>query len=203
MKQGDPVKKVAGRGVVVRGNDVDTDQIIPARYMKVVSFDGLGEFAFGDQREDMKSRGEVHPFDNPVHQGASILFGNKNFGCGSSREHAPQSLMRWGISCIIAESFAEIFAGNCTSLGIPTAVLSSDQIDEVMSTLEETPSAEVSLNLENKELTIGSRTYHVDMSETYRSALVLGKWDSTAILLEHIDEVEAKRNDLVYLRDFA
>ncbi len=202
MKQGDPIKQVAGRGIVVRGNDVDTDQIIPARYMKVVSFDGLGEFAFGDQREDMKSRGEIHPFDNPVYQGAAILFGNKNFGCGSSREHAPQSLMRWGISCIIAESFAEIFAGNCTSLGIPTAILSSEQINDVMSSLEDNPSIEVSLDLENKELTLGSRTYHVDMSETYRSALVLGKWDSTAILLEHINEVEAKRQDLVYLRDF-
>ncbi len=203
MKQGDPIKQVVGQGVVVRGNDVDTDQIIPARYMKVVSFDGLGEFAFGDQREDVKNKGEVHPFDNPLFQDASLLLGNKNFGCGSSREHAPQSLMRWGISCIIAESFAEIFAGNCTSLGIPTAVLSAEQIEEVMGAIEADPSLEIRLDLQSKELFVGSRSYGVDMSETYRNALVLGKWDSTAILLENIEEVVQKGEELPYMRNIS
>lgn len=117
------ISKVSGTGVTVRGNDIDTDRIIPARFMKVITFDGLEKFAFEDARAEAKRQGQVHPFGQPAHKGASILVVNKNFGCGSSREHAPQALMRWGIKAIVGESFAEIFFGNCVSLGVPCLTL--------------------------------------------------------------------------------
>ncbi len=203
MKQGEPITRVTGTGLVLGGNDIDTDQIIPARYMKVVTFDGLGQYAFGDLREDAKQQGKVHPFDDARYQGARFLFSNKNFGCGSSREHAPQSLMRWGISAVIAESFAEIFAGNCTSLGIPTAVIAPEELEEVMRRVQENPQIEISLDLNACTLQVGEASYSVDMSETYRNALRLGKWDSTTLLLEHIEEAEAKGATLPYMHGFA
>ncbi len=203
MKLGEPIIEVKGSGVVLRGNDIDTDQIIPARYMKVVTFDGLGEFAFGDLRAEAKEKGEIHPLDNPSYAGATFLLSNKNFGCGSSREHAPQSLMRWGIGAVVAESFAEIFAGNCTSLGIPTVILSAEVIEEVMNRVEKEPKTEILLDLEGLTLKVGETQHSVAMSETYRNALRMGKWDSTTILLEQIDAVEAKGAELPYMSNFA
>ncbi len=141
------VARVEGSAVAVRGNDIDTDRIIPARFLKVITFDGIGEFAFQDVRIDENGTVTDHPFNNPAYQQASILLTNRNFGCGSSREHAPQALMRWGIQAIIGESFAEIFAGNCNALGIPAVTVGQSEIAELMSMVESNPDARISLDL--------------------------------------------------------
>lgn len=126
------IARVQGTAIAVPGNDIDTDRIIPARFLKVVSFEGIGEFAFQDVRMDENGTVTDHPFNNPVYREASILLVNKNFGCGSSREHAPQALTRWGIKAIIGESFAEIFAGNCNVLGVPAVTVSESRQQTVL-----------------------------------------------------------------------
>ena len=141
------IDEVHGHAIVVPGNDIDTDQIIPARFMKVVTFDGLGKYAFHDVRYDEKGNERAHPFNDHRYHGASILVVNRNFGCGSSREHAPQALMRAGIQAIVGESFAEIFAGNCTAMGIPAVALSSEEISFLMDEIKRDPQMELALSL--------------------------------------------------------
>jgi 3-isopropylmalate/(R)-2-methylmalate dehydratase small subunit len=144
------VDRVSGTGIPVRGNDIDTDQIIPARFMKVVTFDGLGEFAFFDQRFDSEDEEKDHPFNEERFRDANVLVVNANFGCGSSREHAPQALMRWGIDAIVGESFASIFAGNCLALGIPTVTASTEEIGALQAFVEENPDAELTVDVERE-----------------------------------------------------
>lgn len=197
------IKHLAGRGIVVRGNDIDTDQIIPARFMKVVTFDGLGEYAFYDLRFDEKGEKKAHPFNEEKYAGSSILFVNRNFGCGSSWEHAPQALMRSGIRAVVGESFAEIFAGNCTAMGIPTITMDHQEVQSIMDIVENDPSSPVEIDLPASSLTIGGKTYPFSMSPAYRSALIAGNWDSTSVLLSNVEGISRHAATIPYLNGFS
>ena len=204
MAQHSPaVRRVAGTGIAVRGNDIDTDRIIPARYLKVVTFDGLGEYAFRDVRYTDTGETTDHPFNDPACRNAAILLVNRNFGCGSSREHAPQALLRWGIKAIVGESFAEIFAGNCNALGIPAVSVGADAIESLMRRVESDPLATIEVDLEEREVRCGGERYTMEFVETYRQSLVSGSWDSTAVLLAHREEIAATAGRLPYMSGFA
>jgi 3-isopropylmalate/(R)-2-methylmalate dehydratase small subunit len=200
----DTVKKVTGTGVPVRGNDVDTDEIIPARFLKVVTFDGLGQFAFFDERFDDEDEPLEHPFNEQRFQGASVLAVNANFGCGSSREHAPQALMRWGIDAVVGESFAEIFAGNCLALGIPTVTASQTDVEALQDFVDEHPDAEIEVDVEAEEVRYGGTddttptTIDASVDDAQRRALVDGVWDTTALMAANADSVEATAGSLPY-----
>ncbi|AEH37016.1 3-isopropylmalate dehydratase small subunit [Halopiger xanaduensis] len=197
------VNYVTGSGIPIRGNDIDTDQIIPARFMKVVTFDGLGEFAFFDVRFDDDDNPKDHPMNEDRYQDSSVMVVNSNFGCGSSREHAPQALMRWGIDAIIGESFAEIFAGNCLALGIPTVTADSETIQELQDWVDEHPDEEIEIDVEAEEVTYGGRTIDVTVDEAQRKALVEGVWDTTALMKSNAGEVRKKAEELPYVEDAA
>ncbi|RLM57221.1 3-isopropylmalate dehydratase small subunit [Halobellus sp. Atlit-31R] len=193
------IDSVSGTGVPVRGNDIDTDQIIPARFMKVVTFDGLGEFAFFDQRFDENDDPKDHPFNDQRFQGASVLAVNANFGCGSSREHAPQALMRWGIDAIVGESFAEIFAGNCLALGIPTVTADHETVAELQEWIEAHPDEEIDVDVEAETVTYGDTTVEATVDEAQRRALTNGVWDTTALMKSNADAVDEKAAELPYV----
>ncbi len=196
---------LSGRGIVLRGNDIDTDRIIPARYLRTVVFDGLGEHAFEDDRGQLKQQGHVHAFDDPRFAGAEILLVNKNFGCGSSREHAPQAIKRWGrgIKAIVGESFAEIFFGNCVALGIPCAVVTAASIEQAMVLVEHEPQCTVTLDVMTKKLTLGSMSVGFEMGDGIRQQFLEGRWDTTAELLANKDAVVAAARKLPYLRNWS
>ena len=185
------ISRIAGRGVPVSGDDIDTDRIIPARYLKCVTFDGLGPHAFHDDRFDARDRPKGHPFDDPRFRGASILVTGRNFGCGSSREHAPQSLYYAGIRAIVAESFAEIFFGNATTLGLPCVRLKRDDRVALAALIEENPAREIVLDLAGTPptLRVAEREFVVELPEATRRGLVEGQWDPLAQLLDGRDEV--------------
>ena len=195
------VDYVSGSGIPIRGNDIDTDQIIPARFMKVVTFDGLGEFAFFDQRFDENDEPKEHPMNEERFQDSSIMVVNSNFGCGSSREHAPQALMRWGIDAIVGESFAEIFAGNCLALGIPTVTADSETIQELQDWVDEHPDGEIEVDVESETVTYGDEEIDVTVDDAQRKALVEGVWDTTALMKSNAGEVRKKAEDLPYVED--
>ncbi|MFC4543301.1 3-isopropylmalate dehydratase small subunit [Halosolutus amylolyticus] len=197
------VDAVSGTGVPIRGNDIDTDQIIPARFMKVVTFDGLGEFAFFDQRFDENDDQKDHPMNEERFQDSSVMVVNSNFGCGSSREHAPQALMRWGIDAIIGESFAEIFAGNCLALGIPTVTADSETIEELQDWVDANPDGEIEIDVAAEEVTYGGETIDVTVDDAQRKALVEGVWDTTALMKSNAGEVAKLAQDLPYVEDRA
>jgi len=194
----DTVTQVTGTGVPVRGNDVDTDEIIPARFLKVVTFDGLGQFAFFDERFDDEDEPLDHPFNEKRFQGASVLAVNANFGCGSSREHAPQALMRWGIDAVVGESFAEIFAGNCLALGIPTVTASQEDVEALQAYVDEHPDADIEVDVEAEEVRYGDTTIDASVDDAQRRALVDGVWDTTALMAANADSVEATAASLPY-----
>ena len=193
------ITQVAGRGMYVPGDDLDTDRIIPARFMKCITFDGLGEFAFYDARAFAKDAGEIHPLDDPRFQGASILLSGSNFGCGSSREHAPQALYRYGLRAVIAESFAEIFFGNSITLGMPCVIASGEDIRAIAKLIESDPAAFLTLDLTEKKLSIADMDFPISIPAHAYEALVSGKWDAIADLLEGIDEVQARAATLPYM----
>jgi 3-isopropylmalate/(R)-2-methylmalate dehydratase small subunit len=193
------ITQVAGRGVYVPGDDLDTDRIIPARFMKCITFDGLGEFAFYDARAFAKEAGEIHPLDDSRFQGASILLSGSNFGCGSSREHAPQALYRFGIRAIIAESFAEIFFGNSITLGMPCVVAKGADIRAMAKLIEADPAAVLTLDLNGKKLSIADTDFPIEIAAHAHEALVAGKWDAIADLLEGLDAVRARAAALPYM----
>jgi len=195
------VERVSGTGVPVRGNDIDTDQIIPARFMKVVTFDGLGEFAFFDQRFDDEDDPKDHPLNDEQFQDASVMVVNANFGCGSSREHAPQALMRWGIDALVGESFAEIFAGNCLALGVPTVTADAETVVELQEWVDDHPDGEIEVDVAAGEVRYGDRTVEVDVDDAQRKALVDGIWDTTALMKSNREAIRETAADLPYVDD--
>lgn len=193
------IKEFKGKGIAVRGNDIDTDRIIPARFMKCVTFEGLGVYAFNDERVDGNGRSKNHPFDDSRWSGNPVLIGNANFGCGSSREHAPQALKDYGTRAIIGESFAEIFAGNCSSLGIPALTLSAADVGELQSLIETNPETVISIDLNNLEVKAGNMGWKAEMPEAYRQALLDGSWDSTTVLAEGAEDIDRVAAELPYV----
>jgi 3-isopropylmalate/(R)-2-methylmalate dehydratase small subunit len=197
------VTKVSGTALPMKGNNIDTDRIIPARYLKEVTFARMGEYPFFDERFDPAGRKKDHVFNDPEYRGASILFVNKNFGCGSSREHAPQALHRFGLKAIVGESFAAIFAGNCTIMGLPTVTVGAKEIEQLMKSVEEEPRTEYTVDLEAKTITYGGHKIAIDLPETYRSALTSGSWDSTALLRANPEQVRKTAARLPYINNFS
>ena len=196
------ITQVKGRGVYVPGNDIDTDRIIPARFMKCVTFDGLGEYLFYDVRKNEDGSDKVHPLNEEKHKGATILLSGANFGCGSSREHAPQALHKYGFRAIIAENFAEIFFGNSTTLGIPCASAKREDIQKIAQAIEENPEVEITVDIEKQEVRYGSQSIPVFFRESARDALINGRWDAIGELLEGKPLVENMIKDnpaLAYL----
>jgi 3-isopropylmalate/(R)-2-methylmalate dehydratase small subunit len=194
------VSQIQGPGVPIRGNDIDTDQIIPARFMKEVTFDNMGTYAFYDARRDDDGTLNDHAINR--HPNGEIMVVNQNFGCGSSREHAPQALMRWGIKGLVGESFAEIFAGNCQALGIPTATADRETIEWIMEQVEADPTLELTIDVENETVTVGDDGIDVTINESQREALLQGIWDTTALMKSYLDEVEETARVLPYLNEF-
>ena len=190
------ITKVQGRAVPVIGDDIDTDRIIPARYLKEITFSRMGEYPFFDERFASDGSKKDHPFNKPEYQGASILLGNVNFGCGSSREHAPQSLVRWGIRAVVAESFAEIFAGNCVMLGTPAVVASKEDVAQLQKLAVDKAGTIFTVDLEAMEVRAGDLAVKVTMPPSRRNALVAGTWDSTALLLANSDKVKTRATTL-------
>lgn len=190
------ITSVSGRAVHVPGADIDTDRIIPARFMKCVTFDGLGEFAFYDVRKNEDGSNREHPLNEPRFQGASILLADSNFGCGSSREHAPQALYRFGFRGVIAESFAEIFFGNCTTLGIPCVIATAEDIKAVSDAVNADPSVEVKIDLEKERVFYGDKSFPITSPATAREALISGHWDAIGELLEGKDAVATRMQAL-------
>ena len=199
MSQVVKINGYAGKGLPVPGNDIDTDRIIPARFMKCVTFKGLGQYAFYDERYDGSGAQKGHPFDDKRFAGHEVLLANKNFGCGSSREHAPQALMDYGIRAIIGESFAEIFAGNCTTLGIPAVKVSETDAARLAGAVAADPEVAVSIDLEGMKVTAGDVSVPCDMPAAYRNSLLDGSWDSTAVLLEAQDAIDKVAAALPYV----
>jgi len=184
------VVKVTGRAIPVIGDDIDNDRIIPARYLKEISFSKMGKYPFFDERFNADGSRKDHVFNDDRFQEASILFTNVNFGCGSSREHAPQALHRWGIKAIVAESFGEIFAGNCAMLGIPAVVASKSDVAKLQMITTQDPNVEFSINLNDMTVTAGNLSVSVAMHTSIRKTLVEGTWDSTSMMLENAGQVE-------------
>ncbi|MFM7238051.1 MAG: 3-isopropylmalate dehydratase small subunit [Cyanobium sp.] len=203
-----PIRRHRGRGVAVVGADIDTDRIIPARFLKCVTFEDLARGAFADDRAELaQAPGGPHPFDRGEHQKASVLVVNSNFGCGSSREHAPQALMRWGIRALIGESFAEIFFGNCLALGIPCLSAEPDTVRALQEAIAVDPGAELLLDLEALEVElesefVGANRWRVHLDPGPHQMLVSGQWDATGQLLAHAVELDRTMGSLPYLRGF-
>lgn len=195
------ITQVTGRGVYVPGDDIDTDRIIPARFMKCVTFDGLGEFAFADAKAAEKAAGRLHPLDDSRFHGATFLISGSNFGCGSSREHAPQALYRYGFRAIIAESFAEIFFGNSTTLGIPCVKMSKEDISALGALIEKTPSSLITLDLTEQKVTVDDIDFCAQFSIPghAREPLMNGRWDSIADLVDGLEDVKARVAAIPYL----
>ena len=196
----EPVPSVSGRAVFIPGADIDTDRIIPARFMKCVTFDGLGEFAFYDVRFDEHGNKTVHPLNDPRFAKASILVAGVNFGCGSSREHAPQSLRKYGFNGVIAESFAEIFYGNSTTLAMPCVIAGAADIVALRDAIEAAPDTEVTIDVTDLQVrTSGGLAFSVTMPDSAREALLSGRWDPIQELLDNVSAIEAKAAELHYV----
>jgi 3-isopropylmalate/(R)-2-methylmalate dehydratase small subunit len=194
------LNRIEGRACVLRGDDIDTDRIIPARYLRSVTFDGLGEHAFTDDRNQAKGD---HPLDDERFAGATILIVGENFGCGSSREHAPQALMRWGFRAFIGRSFAEIFAGNCTALGLPHLTLSADDLAALMDAVVLDPEQDVAIDLEKRTVRSRAGTVEAGIPDSTRRLLLDGGWNTTEVMLEAGDAIETTVSRVPYLNNFS
>ena len=190
------ISGIRGNCISLIGDDIDTDRIIPARFLKCVNFDSLGESVFEDDRKTLKG---IHPFDLKENKGASILIVNSNFGCGSSREHAPQALMRWGIRAIIGESFAEIFYSNCIALGIPCFTLSKDSIKVIQ---KNNGDKKLFLEINMKDSLAKSKDFNfkLNLKDSSKRMFLSGEWDATSTLLEKEILIERKFKELPYIK---
>lgn len=188
--------KIKGKCISLIGDDIDTDRIIPARFLKCVDFESLGVVVFEDDRKMLKGD---HPFDIPSNKGASILIVNSNFGCGSSREHAPQALMRWGIKAIIGESFADIFYSNCIAIGIPCFTLTKHSIQRIQNYMV---NKDLNMEIDLFKSTASSKDlkFNLEIKETSRKMFLSGEWDATSKLLENENLIDIKLNDLPYIK---
>jgi 3-isopropylmalate/(R)-2-methylmalate dehydratase small subunit len=200
-----PIRRVSGRPLPLRGNDIDTDRIIPARFMKAITFDGLGRYAFYDQRFNAGGEEVDHPMNDPRYQakGPRIAVVNKNFGCGSSREHAPQALMRWGIKALVGESFADIFFGNCVALGLPCVTADEASIARLMAAIEDDPAHEMTVDVDALTVAYRDLKLAVGIPEGTRRQLLEGTWDATRVLLSAEEAVRETADRLPYVRGFA
>ena len=188
------ITHVSGRAISLRGHDIDTDRIIPARYLKAVSFEGLEAHVFADDRSD-----PGHAFNQPQYQGAKVLLVNRNFGCGSSREHAPQALQRWGIAAIVGEGYSEIFFGNSVQLGLPCLTVSQDDVERLMAASEADPTAVVDVDVLGLTVGCGSIAVKATMPKPAHEALTTGLWDGTGLLLADFEQVRQLANQLPYV----
>lgn len=195
----DAIEKVSGRAVYVPGADIDTDRIIPARFMKCVTFDGLGQYLFYDMRFTEQGDLRNHPLNDPRFAGATVLLADSNFGCGSSREHAPQALRKHGIQAIIAESFAEIFFGNATTLGMPCVGVGRSGLNALVQAVEVDPGRLVTIDLETCSVICGELRCPFTMPSSAREALRRGQWDPIGQLLDGASQVRMVAERLPYL----
>lgn len=194
-----PITRVAGRGLPLRGDNIDTDRIVPARFLRAVSFEGLEAHVFEDDRAQRPD----HPFADAAYRGATILLVGANFGCGSSREHAPQAVQRWGIRAVVGQSFSEIFFGNAAALGLPCITAAPEAIEALMRAVEADPSLELSLSLTDLRIDAAGRRWPVTVPTTVHAAFVSGQWDATGLLLDRYEDVEAVRARLPYVSGFS
>jgi len=193
------ITEVAGTGVPIPGDDIDTDQILPARFMKEVTFDNMAEYLFYDARRDDDGNFNDHPLNR--FEGASIAVVNTNFGCGSSREHAPQAMMRWGVDGVVGESFAEIFADNCKSLGIPAVTASHEEVVALQEWIEANPDGDIGIDVEAETVTYGDQVIHGEVDDAMQEALVDGIWDTTALMYSNLSKVERTAVELPYVEE--
>ena len=197
------LRQLHGTGLPLRGDDIDTDRIIPARFLKSISFEGLEDHLFeDDRREAASSGGPVHPVDNPAYAGASVMIVHANFGCGSSREHAPQAIRRRGIRVIVGQSFSEIFFGNSVALGMPCVTATRDTLDALLAFAEDNPAGELAVDLEAMQVTANGRNHAIALPGPAREAFLQGSWDATGLLLEDFDQVRAVAGRLPYVNAF-
>lgn len=192
------ISQISGRAVCVPGNDIDTDRIIPARFMKCVTFDGLGEFLFYDVRKNADGSDKPHPLNDPRFKSATILLSGSNFGCGSSREHAPQAIQKYGFKAVIAENFAEIFFGNSTGLGIPCVSATREDIAKISAAIQKNPATDVVIDLAKREVRFGGETIKITMKDAARDALINGRWDPIGELLEGLPAVKDTARKIGY-----
>ena len=193
------ITSITGRGLAVPGNDIDTDRIIPARFLKAITFDGLGEGLFYDARKAVAAAGQVHPLDDARFRGATILISGANFGCGSSREHAPQAIQKSGFRAVVAESYAEIFFGNSTTIGLACVSAGRADIARLTAAVEANPAMEVMVDLVAREIRFGGQSVRLTMRDSARDALIHGRWDPIGELLEGAEAVVATASKLPYL----
>jgi 3-isopropylmalate/(R)-2-methylmalate dehydratase small subunit len=194
------VRQITGRALPLRGNNIDTDRIIPARFLKAITFEGLQDHLFEDDRQQLAAEGRTHAIADPAFAGATILLVNANFGCGSSREHAPQAIRRSGIRAVVGESFSEIFFGNSVALGMPCVSADHQTLEALMGLVEASPSIEVAVDLDRMAVGAGTRTFPVALPAAAREAFLDGSWDATGLLLDRFAEVEKVASRLPYLQ---
>ena len=197
------VVSVTGRGLPIVGDDIDTDRIMPARHLRAITFDGLEQHLFGDDRAHAARDGRTHPVDDPRFAGASLMVVNRNFGCGSSREHAPQGIARWGVKALVGESFSEIFFGNAVMLGLPAVTAAPPDIAALQALIEQEPHTVLHLDVEAMRVQAGRLIIDVHLPPPARDALVTGRWDGLGLLLQDFHEVRQAAARLPYLRGFA
>jgi 3-isopropylmalate/(R)-2-methylmalate dehydratase small subunit len=193
---------VTGTAIVLPGDDIDTDRIMPARFLRAITFDGIEAHLFEDDRRSLAAQGTPHPIDDAARRSARVLIVGANFGCGSSREHAPQAILRWGIRAIVGESFAEIFFSNAVAIGLPCVTAAASDLERLRRVVHDSPRAVVTVDLQARTVSAPGVAVGAGIPDSARDALMSGQWDATALLLERYDEVERAAAALPYLHGF-